>query len=282
MLTSFISEVPGLKVSAKKKKQTSKHVDRSSTQPPAYERIKEQLERRKKREQQAQQLQPADHSGKTKQNVGGREQREPVARQSGGGNKEEQGSGRRRSQVDEEGASERPERQTRKARSQLSQAHSGSQVAGSAQRTEVSSQRQKHQERLEKLASQKKDNPSQPEESVTESESDEEVSIQLPSGKSLPPQESSTESESETDVPHKTHPLSLESVAEPESEDVPIQSQLSLGTRKKRVSQRFTSMSPLMYSLARFKFSASRQQWWLQETKTPHKTQARPICCQYF
>ena len=69
MLTSFISIVPGLKVSTKVKKALNKDADHSSTQPPAYERIKAQLERRKKRQQQAQQSrsQPADHSQKKKQ-----------------------------------------------------------------------------------------------------------------------------------------------------------------------------------------------------------------------
>lgn len=98
MLTSFISEVPGLKIFAKKKMRTSKHADHSSTQPPAYERIKAQLERRKKRRQQAQQLQSPNHSRKArkaqkaKQNVEGGVQKGLVDQQSGSSNKEAQGS----------------------------------------------------------------------------------------------------------------------------------------------------------------------------------------------
>ena len=75
MLTSIISEVPGLKVSANRKKRTSGHVDHSSTQPPAYERIKAQLERRKERQGRARQPQPASHPEKKKRNAEGGRQR---------------------------------------------------------------------------------------------------------------------------------------------------------------------------------------------------------------
>ena len=57
LLTSLASNVPGLKITTKRKKRMSKSADHSSIQPPAYERIKAQLERRKKR-QQLQQPQP--------------------------------------------------------------------------------------------------------------------------------------------------------------------------------------------------------------------------------
>jgi hypothetical protein len=108
ILTSFFSDVPGLKVSAKKKRGTSKHADHSSTLPPAFERIKAQLERRKKRQEQARET--ADNSeGQPLANVGSGEQTEPaVVRKSGGGNKQRQGSKiadtRREGPTDEEEA----------------------------------------------------------------------------------------------------------------------------------------------------------------------------------
>jgi len=93
LMLTFIREVPGLKVSAKAKKRTSKHADHSSTLPPAYERIKAQLERRKKRQQRAQRPLPADQSGKKRQNVGGSGQEDlAVVQQSGGSSEEAQGS----------------------------------------------------------------------------------------------------------------------------------------------------------------------------------------------
>ena len=67
LLTSFVSNVPGLKVTTKRKKHmSSKSADHSSIQPPAYERIKAQLERWKK-QQKVPQPQP-DHSEKPERN----------------------------------------------------------------------------------------------------------------------------------------------------------------------------------------------------------------------
>ena len=57
LLTSLASNVPGLKITTKRKKRMSKSADHTSTQPPAYERIKAQLERWKK-QQELQQPQP--------------------------------------------------------------------------------------------------------------------------------------------------------------------------------------------------------------------------------
>lgn len=92
LLTSFVSNVPGLKVTTKRKKQMSKSADHSSTQPPAYERIKAQLECRRKKRQQVPQPQPG-HSEKRNHNVRGGGRREPEAvQQAGGSNKETQGS----------------------------------------------------------------------------------------------------------------------------------------------------------------------------------------------
>jgi len=60
LLTLFISEVPGLKVAANRKKRKSKSVDHSSIQPPAHERIKAQLERRMQHKRQALIQEPAN------------------------------------------------------------------------------------------------------------------------------------------------------------------------------------------------------------------------------
>ena len=70
LLTSFVSNVPGLKVTTKRKKHmSSKSANRSSIQPPAYERIKAQLEHRKKQQKvlQPQPPQP-NHSESEKRN----------------------------------------------------------------------------------------------------------------------------------------------------------------------------------------------------------------------
>ena len=84
----MISEVPGLSISSKKKRQISKQADHSSTLPPVYERIKAQLERRKKRQERQERVrQPevVDDMGVDNREV-------VVVRQLGGGNNDGQGS----------------------------------------------------------------------------------------------------------------------------------------------------------------------------------------------
>lgn len=88
----MFSEVPGLGFSAKLKKRKFKQADHSSTMPPAYERIKAQLERRKKRQevvraQAARQPEAGNDTGNDKR-------RELVVYQeSGGGKNGGEGSG---------------------------------------------------------------------------------------------------------------------------------------------------------------------------------------------
>ena len=126
---------------------------------------------------------------------------------------EEEENGNERSQVGEDMAmmcasekpeldrrenSQRPVHEERVVTSQQSQAHPGSQAggSGSAERLKVSSQRQKHQERLEALASQKrKDRRRESSKSVTVSDEDGVEVAPLDAASSV------TESESEEDVP---------------------------------------------------------------------------------
>ena len=89
----MISEVPGLGISAKLKKRVFKQADHSSTMPPAYERIKAQLERRKKhqevvRARAAQQPEAGNDTGNDKRSE------LVVYQQSGGGKNGGEGSSR--------------------------------------------------------------------------------------------------------------------------------------------------------------------------------------------
>ena len=81
----MISEVPGLTIPAKKKKRTLKQANHSSTLPPAYERIKAQLERRNKLKERAREFRARDDRGNDKREL-------VVNQQSGGGENDGEGS----------------------------------------------------------------------------------------------------------------------------------------------------------------------------------------------
>jgi hypothetical protein len=234
----LISEVPGLSISAKKKKQPSKQADHFSALAPAYERIKAQLERRKKLQKRVRQPEAGDDTGNDKRGLA-------VDQQSGGGKNDEEGSReadtRRRDPAYEkkkaavkwalkkhrkaaEIAKERQrlqeeldeaelnlqwamdncfnESEEEKGNERLEEDEGGAGGGGSVERRKISSQREVHHERVEVVASQRRSQKmecSSPD-SETESESEEAAS-------------SVTESESEKDMPPAQQSLGKKKVS---------------------------------------------------------------------
>ena len=153
------------------------------------------------------------------------------------GREEKVEQGKKRSQNDDDGV----DSQRQSMNTQHSQVRRGSQAEGSAQGSKATSQRQEHQERLERLASQKR--------------SQEIEHFSQKSATNAKPDSEDSETESESDVPvNPPAKTRYRSNTEAESENLmplAISALLSLG--KKRVSQTLKDIFPclpLMYSLA--------------------------------